>query len=129
MVRVRDLPSVPVADETTVYDVPGSSRAPAVHDRLSLVIFPVMLPAFELTATDVSVAFAAVTFTRWSTGTPVAPRATLVLITAAAAWSTGWVPWRAPPRATGFRHATTARAAAGQGQATAESDDDQRVAA
>jgi len=78
VVRVTALPFAPVAVLTTVYDVPGSSSAPAVQLFLFAVIWPLMAPDLELTETDVRVPLSAVTVTRWSTATAVAPLATLV---------------------------------------------------
>jgi hypothetical protein len=52
---------------------------------LSADILPGTEPDRELTVTELRVAWSAVTWTRWSTGTPVAPRAMLLLTEALAA--------------------------------------------
>ena len=95
VVRVADAPLSSVTELTTVYAVPGSSSAPAVHDVLSADIVPGTEPERELTATEASVPWSAFTVTRWSTGTSVAPRATLV-VTTATGWTEGFVASWAP---------------------------------
>src|SRR4051794_11310024 len=63
---------------TTVYAVPGSSSAPAVQLLWSADSFPGTGPDLEVTTTEASVPVSAVTDTRRSTGTDVAPPPTLV---------------------------------------------------
>ena len=57
--RVREVPFASVTELTTVYDVPGSSSPPAVHDVLSGAIVPGTEPEWELTETEASVPWSA----------------------------------------------------------------------
>jgi hypothetical protein len=82
---LNDRPESVLAAAVTVYDVPGSSRVPALQDVLSADILPGTAPDLELTVTELRVAWSAVTWTLWSTGTSVAPRETLLVTEALAA--------------------------------------------
>ena len=73
MILVTVFPPSAAARLRTVYDVPGSSRVPAVQDFLSPDIVPGTGPDFEVTLTALRVPESAVTETRRSTGTAVAP--------------------------------------------------------
>src|SRR5690242_17645803 len=101
-VLVTVLPESSWAELTTVYVVPGSSSMPAVQRCLSADSVPLTEPDFELTTTEDNRAFLLVTCSRWSTGTCVAPRATLAATTTAGVGGADGELCEEPPPDPGF---------------------------